>query len=80
MLNVIVAMLRYSCDVLLCKQAVISANGYTRNTMHTVEMVVTMSEQSVTNCRINSSYRRCELSLFLVGGGGKTGRGTSSVK
>jgi len=69
MLNVILAMLRYSCDVLLCKQAVISANGYTCNAMNAVEMVVTISEQCVTNCRINSSYRRCELSLFLWGGG-----------
>ena len=53
---------------LLCKQAGISANRYTCNAVHTVDMAVTMSEHCVTNCRINSGYRRCELS-FLWGGG-----------
>ena len=38
MLNVIVAMLRYSCDVLLCKQPGISANRYTFNAVRIVEM------------------------------------------
>jgi hypothetical protein len=69
--------------VTLCTLSKSSEDRYTCNAAHTVEMAVTVSEQCVTNCRINSSYRRCELPFLGGGGGGglkKKGRGTSSVK